>query len=295
MTNGDERSQRTPIRCVVVTGLSGAGKTSAIRALEDMGFYCIDNLPLALVPSFTDLCLRSEEPLTRVALGIDIRGGGHLEQFPKTLKEMESKGISVEVLFMDARIPVLVRRFTETRRLHPLKGGDLERDLEREAELLREIRSVAHFVLDTSDLTIHQLRRTVQSFVGASQGYFNILLCSFGYKYGLPSFLDLMFDVRFLANPHFVNGLREKTGLDQEVLSYLEENSEFHQACHRIWDLLEYLLPRYQQEGKRYLSIGIGCTGGKHRSVAVSERLARIMEEGGYQVQLRHRDIEGEG
>jgi len=286
---------RPPTRCVVVTGLSGAGKTAAIRALEDIGFYCIDNLPLALIPAFADLCLRSEEPLTKVALGIDIRGGGNLERFSETVKEMESKGISVEVLFLEARIPVLVRRFTETRRLHPLKGGDLEKDLNREREMLRGIRDLAQFVLDTSDLTIHQLRRTVQSFFGGSGGYFNILLCTFGYKYGLPSFLDLMFDVRFLANPYFVNGLREKTGLDPEVVGYLEEHSEFHEACDRIWSLLEYLLPRYRQEGKRYLSIGIGCTGGKHRSVAVAERLSRIMQENGYQVQLRHRDIEGDG
>ena len=295
MMNGDGTSQGMPTRCVVVTGLSGAGKTSAIRALEDIGFYCIDNLPLALVPAFTDLCLRSEEPLANVALGIDIRGGGDLSSFPDTMKEMESKGITVEVLFLDARIPVLVRRFTETRRLHPLKGGNLENDLNSEAGMLRGIRNLAQFVLDTSDLTVHQIRRTVQSFFGGSKGYFNILLCSFGYKYGLPSFLDLMFDVRFLANPYFVNGLKEKTGLDKDVLNYLEENSEFHEACDRIWNLMEYLLPRYRQEGKRYLSIGIGCTGGKHRSVAVAERLSMKMHEKGYQVQLRHRDIEGEG
>ncbi len=282
-------------RCVIVTGLSGAGKTAAIRALEDIGFYCIDNLPLALIPAFTDLCLRSEKPLTNVALGIDIRGGSNLDEFADTVKEMESKGINVEVLFLDARIPVLVRRFTETRRLHPLKGGDLEKDLVRESEMLKGVRDLAQFVLDTSDLTIHQLRRTVQSFFGSAEGYFNVLLCTFGYKYGLPSFLDLMFDVRFLSNPYFVNGLREKTGLHQEVVDYLEEHSEFKEACERIWGLLEYLLPRYRQEGKRYLSIGIGCTGGKHRSVAVAERLSRKMREEGYQVQLRHRDIEGEG
>ena len=295
MNNGEGREERPPTRCVVVTGLSGAGKSAAIKALEDIGFYCIDNLPLALVPPFTDLCLRSEKPLTNVALGMDIRGGGDLHRFPATVQEMEAKGIKVEVLFLDARIPVLVRRFTETRRLHPLKGGDLESDLKREAEMLKDIRSLAHFVLDTSDLTIHQLRRTVQSFFGGSEGFFNILLCSFGYKYGLPSFLDLMFDVRFLTNPYFVNGLREKTGLDREVLSYLEEHSEFKEACNKIWELLEYLLPRYQQEGKRYLSVGIGCTGGKHRSVAVAENLKQRLEDKGYQVQLRHRDIEGEG
>jgi UPF0042 nucleotide-binding protein len=295
MTNGEGKGHRPPTRCVVVTGLSGAGKSAAIKALEDIGFYCIDNLPLDLVPPFTDLCMRSEKPLTNVALGMDIRGGVDLKRFPQTVQEMESKGITVEILFLEARVPILVRRFTETRRLHPLKGEDLESDLKREEEFLKEIRSLAHFVLDTSDLTIHQLRRTVQSFFGGSEGFFNILLCSFGYKYGLPSFLDLMFDVRFLSNPYFINGLREKTGLDKEVVDYLEEHSEFQDACERIWGLLEYLLPRYQDEGKRYLSIGIGCTGGKHRSVAVAERLKAKMEENGYQVRLRHRDIEGEG
>ncbi len=295
MGNHEGTGSRHPTRCVVVTGLSGAGKTAAIRALEDIGFYCIDNLPLALIPAFTDLCLRSEEPLSNVALGIDIRGGGNLDDFADTVNEMEAKGIKVEVLFLEASIPMLVRRFTETRRLHPLKGGDLERDLRREAEMLKRIRDLSLFVLDTSELTIHQLRRTVQSFFGGAEGFFNVLLCTFGYKYGLPSFLDLMFDVRFLANPYFVNGLKEKTGMDVEVVRYLEEHSEFNETCQRIWGLLEYLLPRYRQEGKRYLSIGIGCTGGKHRSVAVAERLREKMEEHGYHVQLRHRDIEGEG
>jgi len=285
---------KDPLYLLVVTGLSGSGKSSAIKVLEDLEFYCIDNLPVALIPRFVELWESSQEEVRRVALGLDVRERHFLSEFPRVFQELRARGVAYEVLYLEANDDVLVRRFSETRRPHPAAAGaDVASGIRREREKLQPLREVADRVLDTSALTVHELRAALRDLVQRSAtGTMTITLVSFGYKYGLPSDADLALDCRFLPNPFFVEELRPLTGIDAPVASYVLERDETQEFLGRLVDLLEFTIPRYQHEGKSYLTIALGCTGGRHRSVVLVEELRRRLESHNHRVLTRHRDMD---
>jgi UPF0042 nucleotide-binding protein len=281
-------------RLIVVTGLSGSGKSTAIHVLEDMGFYCIDNLPVALIPRLVEFWEGSRQEVERVALGIDVREGHFLDEFPRVFEELRVSGMALEVLYLEANDDVLVRRFSETRRPHPAAdGGTLAEGIRREREKLRGLREVADRILDTSALTVHQLRDALRELLERpAAGSMSIALMSFGYKHGLPSDADVALDCRFLPNPFFVEGLRDLSGTDRAVGDYVLRRDETQEFLRLATALLEFTLPRYRREGKSYLTIALGCTGGRHRSVALVEELRRRLEGLGYHVSVRHRDVQ---
>ncbi|HXG50322.1 MAG TPA: RNase adapter RapZ [candidate division Zixibacteria bacterium] len=279
---------------VVVTGLSGSGKTIAIRALEDNGFFCIDNLPPLLIPKFLELCQGREE-IRRVALGVDLRGGRFLESWPEVRAQMRAAGHRVEVVFLDASDEVLLRRFSETRRPHPLAGGDPIREgIVRERKALEGMREIADRVIDTSELNVHELKREMERQFCATlaERRMAVFLTSFGYKYGVPHDADIVFDVRFLPNPYFVQELKSRHGLEAEVGSYVMRVDEAQVFLERLVALLEFALPLYEREGKSSLTIALGCTGGRHRSVVLVEELQRRLESERFRILVKHRDIE---
>ena len=280
---------------IVVTGLSGSGKSVAIRALEDEGFFCIDNLPAPLIPKFIDLCHGYQEDTRRIALGMDLRGGQFLQAWPNILAEIRAAGHRVQVVFFDATDDVLLRRFNETRRPHPLAGsGSIQEGISRERKALENMRGLADKVIDTSELNVHELKREMErefSHVSNNRGM-NLFLLSFGYKFGTPHDTDVMLDVRFLPNPFFVSELRGKTGLDPQVASFVLRRYETKNFLARLDALLEFTLPLYEREGKRSLTIALGCTGGRHRSVVLVEELQKRLKSDRYQLHVKHRDIE---
>jgi RNase adapter protein RapZ len=282
---------------VVLTGLSGSGKSAAMRVFEDMGYYCVDNLPVALIPVFADLCARSGAEIQRVALGIDIREGSFLKDFPEVLGRLRHTR-EVMVLFLEAGDDVLARRFGETRRPHPMSATseDLRESIRRERVAMLPIRTAADAIIDTSAFSVHDLKTYLfDNFREADRpSTLLVQIVSFGYKYGTPESLDLLFDVRFLSNPFFVEGLKGMTGRDTEVIRFLEARPEYTAFLDKTVDLLTFLLPLYVREGKSYLRIGVGCTGGKHRSVAVTERLLRALENSPARLRIQHRDIDRE-
>ncbi len=282
------------LRLVVVTGLSGSGKSTAIKVLEDLGFYCIDNLPVALIPRFVEVWESSSEEVRRVALGLDVRERHFLDEFPRIFEELRARGVALEVLYLEASDDVLVRRFSETRRPHPAAGGGILADgIRREREKLRPLREVASRILDTSALTVHELRSALRDLVERPEaGTMTIALVSFGYKYGLPTDADLALDCRFLPNPFFVEELRARTGADAAVADWVLRREESQEFLGRVLDLLAFTLPLYQREGKSYLTIALGCTGGRHRSVVLVEELSRRLAERGHRVLVRHRDAD---
>lgn len=281
-------SPSVPESVVIVTGLSGSGKSFVNKSLEDMGYFCVDNLPLELVEP---LLARVTSP--RIGIVLDVRNPDFAGRFPEMLARIKTAAPSTQLLFLDSREDVLIRRFSETRRPHPLGGGRALLDaLRRERALLEEVRAVADVVVDTSEMTVHELRSFVQrTFVGdPDRARMVVAATSFGFKYGTPHDADLLFDVRFLANPHFVPELKPKTGTDPAVAAYIEKDPETARFLQHLTGFLDYVLPLYQQEHKSYLSIGIGCTGGRHRSVYVAERLAELLRERGFPVRVSHRD-----
>ncbi len=279
---------------VVITGMSGSGKSTAIRALEDLGYFCIDNLPAPLLMKVTELGVGQ----TRLAFVIDVREGEFLKDAPRVLDEARRAGHRVDVLFLDASDEVLNRRYSETRRRHPLSGSDgVTEGLQRERVALSDLRVQSEHILDTSVMTVHQLRQQVSArFSVQADSRMAISVMSFGFKYGVPSNADLVFDVRFLPNPFFVPELKALTGRDERVASYVLNRAEAQEFCDRLFDFLSFLMPRYQTEGKSYVTVAIGCTGGKHRSVALSEIIAKRLRETtwGTGAQVTHRDIERE-
>ncbi|MCS6911780.1 MAG: RNase adapter RapZ [Myxococcota bacterium] len=277
------------LRLLLVTGMSGAGKSTALRALEDVGYYCVDNLPLPLVAQFVELLQQTGR--TRAALVIDVREGEFLLGFRDTLALLRRAGHSPEVLFLDAADDVLLRRFSETRRRHPLIGDDLRGGIEHERQVLLPLREEAQAVVDTSHLTVHQLKGVIQERYGRSPESLALTLLSFGFKHGLPAEADIVLDVRFLPNPYFVEHLSAASGLEEPVARYVLEHPEAAVFLEKISDFLDFYLPRAQREGKAYLTLAIGCTGGRHRSVAVVVELAHRLEST-YQVTVRHRDLE---
>jgi len=282
-------------RIIVITGMSGSGKSIAIRALEDAGFFCIDNLPVLLLPKLTELVsLGRETP--RLALVVDAREGVFLHEAPRTIAEVRRAGHQVDVLFLDATDDILTRRFSETRRRHPLAPGvGVLEGIHREREALKDLRELADQVIDTSELNVHDLKRLVQSrFSPGAQNQPSISILSFGYRYGVPPQADLVFDLRFLPNPYFVPQMKGLTGVHPDVAQFVLERPDTQMFLDKVVDFCRFLFPRYQQEGKAYLTIALGCTGGKHRSVAVARELARRLSGENVSLQVWDRDIEKE-
>jgi UPF0042 nucleotide-binding protein len=282
-------------RLVIVTGLSGSGKSVVAKCFEDLSYYTVDNLPLPLLRQFLDNPLELAGGTDRIAVVTDVRAPGFAEELPRLFAEIDRERIEPRLLFLEASDEVLVRRFSETRRPHPL-AADLPviEGIRRERELLAEMRARADMVLDTSGWSIHEIRSQIYREFASNPGEepgMVVSLVSFGFKHGIPYGTDLLFDVRFLPNPHFVPGLREQTGQDEGVRSYLDRQPDFAELVGRLTDLLAYLLPRYRRENRSYLSVAIGCTGGRHRSVAVAERLKAALEEQGWPARVIHRDI----
>jgi RNase adapter protein RapZ len=286
-----------PVGFVVITGLSGAGKSYAIKCFEDMGFFCVDNLPTTLIPTFADLVTHSAQKIHRVALGVDVREGEYLSHLLEALGELKQRGYSVEVLFLESSEEALVRRYHETRRRHPLaRDGNVLDGIRAERKALSHMREVADRIVDTSALTVHQLKDLlVELYVTPKmRPGLAVSLVSFGFKHGIPYDADLVFDVRFLPNPHFVERLRPFDGRDPAVREFILKHEESGELMHRLEDLLAFLLPCYQREGKAYLTVAIGCTGGRHRSVALVEELRRFLEARGVAPAVVHRDLDRE-
>ena len=280
---------------VVITGMSGSGKSLAARCFEDVGFFCVDNLPVDLIDPFCELIQRGGGQLSRAALVIDVRERASLVRFPEKLGSVRSRGVAVQLLFFDCSDDVLKRRFSETRRPHPMTAaeGTLERAIVREREALSPLRDVADRIIDTSQYTPHELRAFLKNAYGASAGEDlpNVNVVSFGFKYGIPLEADLLFDVRFLPNPYFVGGLRFLDGTSKEVREYLDKNDVTHELMDRLQGFLDFLIPHYAAEGKTYLSVALGCTGGKHRSVALAEKLGHYLAERQVPCSISHRDL----
>jgi UPF0042 nucleotide-binding protein len=282
------------MRIVIITGLSGSGKSTGVRVLEDEDFFCIDNLPVSLIPTFVELMEKSTDRVRDVALVMDIRDLESLRGYEQVLQEVRGAGHSVEIVFFDASDEVIIRRFSETRRRHPVsQSGSVPEGIRYEREHLAGLRRMATKIIDTSEFNIHQLKDTVISFIkgGAPPRDMTVHLQSFGFRYGIPLESDLLMDVRFLPNPYFVWELREFSGLDPMVREYVIDRKETHRFLGKFTDMLEFLLPEYKREGKSYLTISTGCTGGKHRSVAVTEELRKFFADKNVIVKITHRDI----
>ncbi len=282
---------------VVITGMSGAGKSYAIKCFEDMGFFCVDNLPTTLIPTFADLASRSMQQIRRVALGVDVREGEYLSHLLDTIGELKRRRHSVEVLFLEASDDTLVRRYHETRRRHPLAAeGHVLEGIGAERKAMANLREIADRIVDTSSLTVHQLKALLIELYVAPKARPGLAtsLVSFGFKHGIPFDADLVFDVRFLANPHFVEALRPLDGRDARVREFIFEHAESRELLTRLQQLLEFLLPCYEREGKAYLTVAIGCTGGRHRSVAFVEELRGFLDALGHAPTVVHRDVERE-
>ena len=284
------------LRLIIITGLSGAGKSWTIKCFEDMGYYCVDNLPTTLIPTFAELCAHSTRRIARIALGVDIREREYLHPIVEVLSELRGAGHHTEVLFLEASEEALVRRYHETRRRHPVSSGSLLDGIREERKLLANLRELADRVIDTSQITVHELRkRLVELYGEAASPGLSVNLLSFGYKYGVPYDADLVFDCRFLPNPFFVDGLKTQDGRAPGVRQFVVEQPEGRELINRLQDLLGYLLPHYQNEGKAYLTVAVGCTGGRHRSVALVEEMRGFVESQGVPVDVTHRDVDRAG
>lgn len=288
--------EENEIKIVIITGMSGAGKTVAIRSFEDLGYFCIDNLPPALIPKFIELIENSSGQMNKVAFVIDLRAREFFEQLFDVIDSIiasDKLNVTPFILFLDAKDSKLIQRYKETRRSHPLapKGLLLE-GIQEERKILEEIKGRAQLIIDTTDLKPLELReRIIEKFSNDEKHSFTVNIMSFGFKYGIPLDADLVFDVRFLPNPHYIDHLRPKTGLNEEVSSYVLKWSETQEFLEKLADLLKFVIPQYKREGKSQVVIGIGCTGGKHRSVTLTEHLGKLFSED-YYVHIRHRDID---
>jgi len=285
------------LRLVLITGLSGSGKSSVAKCFEDLGYYCIDNLPLPLLREFLSRPLELGEGHEKISVVTDVRAAGFAAEFPRLVAEMDRRHLSVTLLFLEASEDALVRRFSETRRPHPLAGDrPLLDGIRQERELLAEVRGVADLVLDTSDWSIHEVRNQVfREFAGESSDPSLtgpvVSVVSFGFKHGIPQGTDLLFDVRFMSNPHFVPELQDLTGQDAAVRQFLDKLDDYHELLQKVEELLLFLLPRFSRENRSYVSVAVGCTGGRHRSVAVAEELANRLQNAQWSVRVIHRDI----
>ena len=286
------------MRFVIVTGMSGGGKSTALRMLEDVGFYCVDNLPVPLIEKFVELIAMPNSEVGKVALGLDVRADQPFEDAQKVLEKLKENGYSFEILFMEASDQVLLKRHKETRRMHPLSpDGRVEDGILKERKILQDIRSKADYVIDTSKLLTRELKEEIDRIFVKNEEYNSLMITilSFGFKHGIPADADLVFDVRFLPNPFYIDELKYKTGNDKEVQDYVMSFPEAETFIDKLCDMLSFLIPNYVKEGKYQLVIGIGCTGGKHRSVTLANRLySRLKNKGNYGLKIAHRDV-GQG
>ena len=283
------------MRFVIVTGMSGAGKSTALKMLEDMGYFCVDNLPIPLLPGFVQMLQNTDTEMKKVALGLDVRSGQDLSGLKENLEAMDRDRIGYEILFLDANDAVLVKRYKETRRQHPLSGsGRVDTGIAKEREKILFLKMKATYILDTSKMLTRELRIELEKIFVDGQSFCNlyITVMSFGFKYGIPQDADLVFDVRFLPNPYYIDTLREKTGNEAEVQDYVMQNDKGRIFLDKLKDMMEFLIPNYILEGKNQLVIAIGCTGGKHRSVTLENALYQLLDqEESYGVRIEHRDI----
>jgi len=292
---GKQPRPRGSRRFVILTGLSGSGKTHAIRALEDLGYFCVDNLPTLMIPTMAELAARDESGLGKVAIVVDVRERGFLKEFPRVYKKLKATpGVEPRLIFLEASHSALVRRFSETRRPHPMaRGRSVPEGIQEERQRMNVIRALADLILDTSNLTVHELRdnlmRMSRDKAGPAEMVVNLV--SFGFKHGVPLDADLVFDVRCLPNPHFVEGLRQLTGRDAAVVRYMRRQPASREFIERLTSFLRFALPHYVLEGKSYLTVAIGCTGGRHRSVMIAEALEKGLKKvKGVRIRVKHRD-----
>lgn len=282
------------MRFVVVTGMSGSGKRTAMKMLEDVGFYCVDNLPVPLIEKFVELVATPNGEISKVALGLDVRADQPFGDAQRVLDKLRENGYLFEILFLEASDSVLLKRYKETRRMHPLSpGGRVEEGVHRERDILRGIKQKADYVIDTSNLLTRELKEEINHIFVRNEEYNSLMvtILSFGFKYGIPADADLVYDVRFLPNPFYIDELKHKTGNDKEVQDYVMSFPEASVFLNKLTDMLDFLIPNYVKEGKHQLVIGIGCTGGKHRSVTLANELyAKMKDHGNYGVKLDHRD-----
>jgi len=283
------------MRFVIVTGLSGAGKTLAIRYMEDMGFFCVDNLPPKLIPKFAELCYQSSGKIDKIAIVVDIRGGGFFDDLFECLYNLKELGYDYEILFLDAADDVLIKRYKESRRMHPLvREGRIIQGINMERERLKSLKEKATYVIDTSYMQPKQLKEALRNLFGDKQASQSMVISvvSFGYKNGILMDADLVFDVRFLPNPYYIDELRNHTGKDQDVRNYIFSFPETKIFLNKLEDMLDFLIPYYIKEGKSQLVIGIGCTGGRHRSVAIADAIYEMLRAKGHRTDVVHRDIQ---
>lgn len=284
------------MRCVIVTGMSGAGKSTALKMLEDVGYFCVDNLPVPLIPKMADLLRVPGTEINKAALGVDIRSGQSFEELEKVLEELDSTGMQYEILFLESSDDVLIKRYKETRRFHPLAGneGRVDQGIRMERQRIQFLRKRADYLIDTSHMLTRELKAELNKIFVQNKEYKNLYISvlSFGFKYGIPVDADLVFDVRFLPNPYYIEELRPKSGNDKEVRDYVMQNEKAKVFLEKLSDMVEFLIPNYILEGKTQLVIGIGCTGGKHRSVTLANELFWVLSKNeNYGVRIEHRDI----
>lgn len=285
------------MRLVIVTGISGAGKVTALKIFEDNGYYCVDNLPIDLIESFADILFGQTNEKNKVAIGVDIRSGKNLEKMSEVLKNMKAKEQNYEILFLDCNNNTLIKRFKETRRSHPMGDRDsVENEIDEERAKLEFLREQADYIIDTSNLLVKELRGEIEKIFVLNRDYRNLFvtIMSFGFKHGVPADCDLVFDVRFLPNPYYVPELKHKTGNQKEVQDYVLNSPVSHEFLNKLVDMIKFLIPNYIEEGKNQLVIGIGCTGGHHRSVTIANELYNQLNssDASYGIRLSHRDID---
>lgn len=276
--------------------MSGAGKSTALKMMEDIGYFCVDNLPIALIEKFAELADLQDAELQKVAVGVDIRSGQTLGELQDVLDRLQQKGMKFDILYLDSQDDVLVKRYKETRRSHPLAGNErVDKGIQEERQRMEFLRKQASYIVDTSNMLTRELKAELEKIFVRNQDYKNlfITIVSFGFKYGIPTDCDLVFDVRFLPNPYYVEGLRSKTGNDREIQEYVMQFPEAWEFMRRLEDMVKFLIPNYIVEGKTQLVIGVGCTGGKHRSVTLANALfERLADREGYGIKIEHRDIQ---
>ncbi len=282
------------MRFVIVTGMSGAGKLTAQKMMEDMGYYCVDNLPVPLIAKFVELILEPSQEITKVVLGIDVRADQSFDDVMEALADLRKKGFAYEILFMEASDTTLMKRYKETRRMHPLAiGGRVADGIEKERKILEKMKADANYVIDTSHLLTRELREELDRIFVKNEDYNSLMvnIVSFGFKHGIPADVDLVFDVRFLPNPFYIDELKHKTGNDEEVRDYVMSFPEAEEFLQKLTDMIAFLIPNYIKEGKNQLIVGIGCTGGKHRSVTLANKLyEQLKDQGNYGLTVSHRD-----
>lgn len=287
------------MRCVIVTGMSGAGKSTALKMLEDVGYFCVDNLPVQLIPKMADLLRVPGSELNKAALGVDIRSGQSLDELAEVLEELDGAGMKYEILFLESSDNVLIKRYKETRRFHPLAGNDsrVDEGIQKERERILFLKKKADYLIDTSHMLTRELKRELNKIFVQNKEYKNLYISvlSFGFKYGIPPDADLVFDVRFLPNPFYVEELRPKTGEEKEIQDYVMQGGTAAEFLKKLYDMVDFLIPNYILEGKNQLVVAVGCTGGKHRSVTIANALYAYLEgQQTFGVKIEHRDIEND-